>query len=151
MVYNKSITATVYIVHENSILLHMHKKYKTWFPFGGHVEADEFPYQAAIREAKEESGLDIKLLSTENAGEYDLGLVERIPLPFVTCRCGDEEEFYDFIYIAFVDNTNTSPMEGESTELRWFSKEELKSMPTLKTHVRNTALTVIEYLENRNK
>ena len=112
MVYSKSITATVYIVYKNSILLHMHKKDKTWFPLGGYAEANEFPYQAAIREAKEESGLDIKLLSSENAGEFDLGLVERIPLPFLTCRCGDEEEFYDFIYIALVDNMNTIPMEG---------------------------------------
>ena len=47
MNYNKSISATVYVVNDGKVLLHLHKKYKTWFPLGGHVEADEFPHEAA--------------------------------------------------------------------------------------------------------
>ena len=33
-----------------------------WLPLGGHIELDEDPEQAALREAKEESGLDVELL-----------------------------------------------------------------------------------------
>ena len=50
--YNKSITATVYVINDGKVLLHQHKKYKTWFPLGGHIEEDEFPHEAAIREVK---------------------------------------------------------------------------------------------------
>ena len=82
MNYKKSITATVYVINDGKVLLHLHKKYKTWFPLGGHIEADEFPHEAAIREVKEESGFDVTLLETEFAPEIELARVERIPAPF---------------------------------------------------------------------
>ena len=31
MKYNKSITATVYVINDGKVLLHQHKKYKTGF------------------------------------------------------------------------------------------------------------------------
>ena len=100
MKYNKSITATVYVINQGRVLLHQHKKYKTWFPLGGHIEADEFPHEAAIREVKEESGLDIRLLETELAPQIELARVERVPAPFCMFYegIGKEEEFFDFIY-----------------------------------------------------
>ena len=54
MNYNRSITATVYVVNGDAVLLHKHKKYKTWFALGGHVEADELPHEAALREVQPE-------------------------------------------------------------------------------------------------
>ena len=146
MQYNKSMTATVYIIQNNRVLLHMHKKYKTWFPVGGHVEPDEFPYQAAIREAKEESGFDVELLKTEITGDYDIGRVERIPLPFCTYQCGSEKEFYDFIFIAKIIGGELSPADGESTEFRWFSREELENFDEVKVHIKNTALAVFDFV-----
>ncbi len=50
-------TASVYIVREGKVLLHKHKKLGIWLPPGGHIEPEEDPNQAALREAKEESGL----------------------------------------------------------------------------------------------
>src|SRR3989344_131555 len=55
-------TVCIYIVFENMLLLHKHKKLNIWLPPGGHIELGEDPNEAAIREAKEESGLDIELL-----------------------------------------------------------------------------------------
>jgi ADP-ribose pyrophosphatase YjhB (NUDIX family) len=52
----------VFIVHENKVLLRKHDKYKIWLSVGGHIEAGEDPTEAAIREVKEEVGLDIKLV-----------------------------------------------------------------------------------------
>ena len=123
MIYNKSITATVYIINSNKVLLHQHKKYHTWFPVGGHVEADEFPHQAAIREAKEEAGLDIQLVKTEFAPYINTAQVERIPSPFCIYRENgkDDDDFFDFIYVATADIDTPSPEEGESKVFRWFS------------------------------
>lgn len=45
MELSRSITATVYIVKENKVLLHRHKKYNTLFPVGGHIKSDELPEQ----------------------------------------------------------------------------------------------------------
>ena len=88
MNYSKSITATVYVVNDGKVLLHLHKKYNTWFPLGGHVEVDEFPYEAAIREVKEESGLEIELVKTEIAPCIELSRVKRIPVT----QTGQEKE-----------------------------------------------------------
>ena len=50
----------VLIVNGDAVLLRMHDKYDMWLPPGGHVELDEDFVEAAIREAKEEAGVDIK-------------------------------------------------------------------------------------------
>ena len=146
MIYNKSITATVYIVNDNRILLHKHKKYNTWFPVGGHLRSDELPHEAAIREVKEETGLDITLLETEHVANFDIGRVERIPEPFCLYHEDDiNEQFLDFIYIGISSQNQVEPNIAESQELRWFSKEELKA-EEIKIHVKNTALTVLSFL-----
>lgn len=146
MTLNRSVTATVYIVKDGKVLLHMHKKYKTWFPVGGHLLPNEFPHEAALREVREETGLSVKLLRTENAEDFDSARVRRVPLPYLTYYegIGHEEEFYDFIFIAVTDEENPHPMKGESDTFRWFTVEELQSDETLKPHIRNTAIHVLE-------
>ena len=54
-------TAGVYIVHKNKVLIRKHEKYGFWIHVGGHVELDEDPVTAAIRECKEEVGLDVTI------------------------------------------------------------------------------------------
>ena len=55
-------TVAIFIVHDGKILLIHHRKLDKWLPLGGHIELDEDPEQAALREAREESGLDVELL-----------------------------------------------------------------------------------------
>lgn len=147
--YNKSLTATVYIVHGGKVLLHMHKKYNTWFPVGGHLEPDELPHVAAVREAWEESGLEITLIDASMAHPA-LGRVEQIPSPFLICHegIGHAEEFLDFIYAAVTEHPLPHSGDGESHTFKWFSPEELQDPTTdLKLHVRNTALACLAFVE----
>ncbi len=144
MNYNKSLTATVYIINNGRVLLHMHKKYKTWFPVGGHLEADELPHEAALREVKEESGLDVTLFR-KNEDNFSIGLVKRIPAPLCVYNEGDKkdggEDFLDFIYAAQTDDIKPCASENESGIFRWFTKEELLcDKENIKIHIRNTAL-----------
>lgn len=44
------------------MLLHKHKKLGRWFPPGGHIEPNELPDEAAVREVLEESGVRVALL-----------------------------------------------------------------------------------------
>jgi 8-oxo-dGTP pyrophosphatase MutT (NUDIX family) len=55
-------TVAIFVVHDEKILLIHHRQLDKWLPLGGHIELDEDPEQAARREAKEESGLDVELL-----------------------------------------------------------------------------------------
>ncbi len=150
--YNKSLTATVYIINDGKVLLHKHKKYNTWFPVGGHLEENELPHQAAIREAKEESGLNIRLIDTD-AKAFPLGLVERVPTPFAVYHegIGHEEEFLDFIYIAVSDKNTAKSTEMNTDSFRWFSISELSDEnEVIKLHIRNTALSCISYVNALN-
>ena len=55
-------TVAIFVVHDGKILLIHHRKLDKWLPLGGHIELDEDPEQAALREAREESGLEVELL-----------------------------------------------------------------------------------------
>jgi 8-oxo-dGTP pyrophosphatase MutT (NUDIX family) len=55
-------TVAIFVVHEDKILVIHHRKLDKWLPLGGHIELDEDPEQAALREAREESGLEVELL-----------------------------------------------------------------------------------------
>ncbi len=55
--------STAFIVNNDKILLVNHKKLKMWLPVGGHMENNETPDQAVKREVKEETGLDIEIIS----------------------------------------------------------------------------------------
>ena len=57
----RHFTATGFVVYGDSVLLHWHKKVLEWLPPGGHIEPNEDPVQAVIREVKEETGLDVEI------------------------------------------------------------------------------------------
>lgn len=129
----RHFTATAYIFHEDKVLLHFHKKIKKWLPPGGHIEANETPPEAARREAKEETGLDIAFIEQENikikapqAISFErpfFCLLESIPAHGEV----PSHEHMDMIYIA-------QPLAGadlsiaEKNGFRWFTYEELSSI-----------------------
>src|SRR5512141_3195275 len=55
-------TVALFVVQAGKVLLIHHRKLDKWLPLGGHIELDEDPEQAAIREAREESGLEVELI-----------------------------------------------------------------------------------------
>ncbi len=60
--FERHHTATAYIVSEGRTLLLWHAKLRMWLPPGGHLEPNEDPVQGAIREAQEESGLEVAVI-----------------------------------------------------------------------------------------
>ncbi len=121
-------TVEVFIVYQNTVLLRKHDKYKIWLSVGGHIELDEDPNQAAVREVKEETGFDIELIgkapSFDNEGE---GYKELIPPKFLNRhKISNIHEHVTLIYFALAKNKNITQGKQEiSDECRWFTKEEL--------------------------
>lgn len=146
MQLNRTLTSTVYIINDNKVLLHKHKKYNTLFPVGGHIEADELPHEAALREAYEESGLKVKLYNNEE--QLELGRVQQLPRPMnlLLENIGHEQENIDFIYFATTDTFNLRPGEGESSEFYWLTEEDIISNKNIKPHIRAMALRALEIL-----
>ena len=55
-------TVALFVVHNGKVLLVHHRNLNKWLPLGGHIELDEDPETAGLREAREESGLEVELL-----------------------------------------------------------------------------------------
>ena len=50
-----------------------HKKLGAWLPPGGHIDPNELPEDAAVREVREETGLEVELLGTsQQLGSVDI-------------------------------------------------------------------------------
>lgn len=132
MKLDKSITASVYVVYKNKVLLHRHKKYNTLFPLGGKMNESEVPHETAIREVYEESGLEVELYNRDS--ELDLGRVIQLHSPMHTLleNAGHEVENIDFIYFARAISNDVKPQNGESKELYWFTKEEIENNDNIK-------------------
>ena len=148
MKYSKTITSSVYVVYDNKVLLHRHKKYNTLFPLGGKMSEEEVPHEAAIREVYEESGLEVELYNRDS--ELDLGRVIQLHSPMHTLleNVGHEVENIDFIYFAIAFSNEVRPQKGESKELYWFTKEEIESNDTIKPHVKVMAIDALRILSN---
>ena len=76
MIINRILTSSVYIVNNNRVLLHMHKKYNTLFPVRWKMEANEVLHETSLREVFEESGLKVELYNDNEM--YDLGRIEQL-------------------------------------------------------------------------
>ena len=127
----RQFTATVYITKDERVLLHKHPKHKKWLPPGGHVETNELPHEAAIREALEETGLDIAITSQENI-ELDASHAKSLPRPYsillenIPLHKGvAAHQHIDCIYLAYLKGSNSSPIEP----FQWLSYEETLQIP----------------------
>ena len=63
----RHFTATAYVVWDRGVLIHWHKKINLWLPPGGHVEPNEDPVEAVLREIFEETGLVSKISKNPDA------------------------------------------------------------------------------------
>lgn len=146
MVIDRTMTSSVYVVYNNKVLLHKHKRYNTLFPLGGKLNKGEIPHEAAIREVYEESGLIVNLYNKYK--ELDLGRVIQLNNPMYTLleNVGSEVENIDFIYFAISKNDKFIPQVGESKELYWFSKDDIENNKDIKPHVKAMALEAISIL-----
>lgn len=59
---SRDLAVSVFVVWRGAVLLHRHRRLGLWLPPGGHVEPDELPDDAAVREVLEEAGLAVRLV-----------------------------------------------------------------------------------------
>lgn len=118
---------SVFIVHQNKVLLINHKKYKEWLPIGGHIELNEDPEEALYREIKEECGLKVRILA--HTPPIAHRGVKPLPTPsFVDAhRISDTHKHVAFIYFGTSKSSRVKLHEREHLEFGWFSKKDLKS------------------------
>jgi 8-oxo-dGTP pyrophosphatase MutT (NUDIX family) len=152
-------TVAIFVVHERKILLIHHRKLNAWLPLGGHIELEEDPEQAALREAKEESGLDVTLLG-ERPPTTGPGTRALIAPRFLDIhRISDTHEHIGLIYWARPKNSPNEPAghlrsqeikcaTEEHHDIRWCSAEELDTLqPPMSDAVRWYCRKAMEEIE----
>jgi 8-oxo-dGTP pyrophosphatase MutT (NUDIX family) len=116
------ITASAWIVdpeRTQSVLLH-HRKLGRWLQVGGHVDGDPDVRRAALREAREESGLRTLRLIAEDIYDID---VHRIPE-----RGADpEHDHYDLRFALEADPREPLVRNEESHDVRWIALSDLET------------------------
>lgn len=135
---DKHYTASVLFITEETprkVLLVHHKKLDRWIQPGGHQEAGENYYEAAIREAREETGIHIApyLPKPETLDEYsdmlprpDYILEEKIP-----AHGAEPEHFHlDMTFIVRLPEQPVVREESGAHDLRWFTAEEIETIST---------------------
>ena len=116
-------------MYKNKVLLRLHEKYKIWLSVGGHIELDEEPNQAALREVKEEVGLDIKLLDDLRPFESETKeYKELIPPKFLNMnRISSTHQHVTLTYFARTNNDEIKP-ESPNDKWKWVTDKELDTM-----------------------
>jgi 8-oxo-dGTP pyrophosphatase MutT (NUDIX family) len=121
-------TVAIFVVHERRVLLIHHRKLDKWLPLGGHIELEEDPEQAALREAREESGLDVELIG-ERPPTTEPGTRALIGPRFLDIhRISDTHEHIGMIYWARPRNGTLTLADGEHHDIRWCTEAELETL-----------------------
>lgn len=124
------------IINDGKILLVKHKKLGAWLQPGGHVEPNETPYEAAIRESLEETGIRVTIIDASTAKDrINDDVATEMPQPIATLyervplKDGLHMHF-DLVYLAAPEEGGNAVKSDESDDIRWFSKEEALKVET---------------------
>jgi len=112
--YPVHITGSGIVVGPRGVVLLKHKRLGFWLQPGGHVDPDESPWAAALRESREETGLDVSFV-----GPLDERGVP--PLIHVDVHAGGRGHTHlDMRYLVDGGAADPAPPAGESQEIDWF-------------------------------
>lgn len=145
----KHFVVSGYGVRDGKVLLVHHRKLGMWLPVGGHVEKNELPEEALIREFREETGLDVEILGKKDSrGDCEevrvLHAPHHVQLEYITDRQGDHYHI-DLVYFCKVRKGKEKLEAHAHRGIRWFSKSDMRK-EKLQGNVRHFAAMAIDSL-----
>jgi 8-oxo-dGTP pyrophosphatase MutT (NUDIX family) len=126
------VGVTAVVFKGEKVLLGKRADNGAWQCVSGIVEPREEPADAAVRECREEAGVEVRVTR--------LALVEQQPR--VTYANGDEVDYLDLVFRCDWVSGDPHPADGELTEVGWYGLGELIEVE--QPHVRKIALAVAE-------
>lgn len=128
----RHFTVTGFLSHRGHTALHWHRL-GMWLPPGGHIEPNEDPAQAVLREVLEETGITVEIVRTRPAQPYTLP--PQLPAP-VTIGVydiddpGRPHQHIDLIY--FTRPAQAAPdampaLPDDSKAWLWVSEQQLRA------------------------
>ena len=139
MEVTRHFTATTIIVYDGKALLHLHKKLKLWLPVGGHIDRDELPEEAAVREVKEESGLDVTLFQSDMLIDFKEAKQLNRPQHILLENINPYHQHIDFIYLG-------RPTGGtENGDFHWFTLTEVQELQDIFDETKQTIKQILTH------
>lgn len=128
----RHFTVAVFVVHHERVLLHYHRKLGKWLPPGGHIEANELPDEAALREVLEETGIRARLVGGRGL-PIDEPLQLVVPAGIQVESIYSGHEHIDLVYFARPDPGDTMAAEvdqrlAESDQVGWYAADQLEAL-----------------------
>ena len=125
----RHFTVAVFVVHAERVLLHYHRKLGRWLPPGGHIENNEVPDAAAVREVAEETGIRARLVGPRGL-PIDVPTQLVVPAGIQIERIYPGHEHIDLVYFAIPDPDDLNAAEvdpwlAESDRVGWYAADEL--------------------------
>ena len=117
------MTASAWIVHPNrgKVLLTHHRKLGRWLQPGGHSDGDADSLAVALREAREESGLD---LVAQAARPIDIDIHE------IPARGSEPAHLHYDLRYALQARSDAFTVSAESHDLAWVAFDGLETFTT---------------------
>ena len=133
---------------KKQILMIHHYKLQVWLPPGGHIEENEIPDDAVLREIYEETGIKAKILPNKHDFESDKDC-KGLKRPFTVLLENIEGDWshnhIDMVYICTASNEDFTMQKSEASDIGWFSIEQIKELKTYE-NVKQTIKKATEYL-----
>jgi 8-oxo-dGTP pyrophosphatase MutT (NUDIX family) len=107
------VTGSAIVVGRRGVVLHRHRVLGIWVQPGGHIDPGEAPWEAALRETMEETGL----VAEHPGGGPALVHVDVHPGP-------RGHTHLDLRYLLDGGDADPAPPPGESQEVGWFTWDE---------------------------
>jgi 8-oxo-dGTP pyrophosphatase MutT (NUDIX family) len=125
----RHFTVTGFVIDGDRTLLHWHKKLRIWLPPGGHIDANEDPVQAVLREVREETGIVAEIVSGGRAFSFTNVTALATPFSIIVADVAEGDDVHQHIDFSYVVRPVASTPRGEPEEdhgFVWVSEDELR-------------------------
>jgi 8-oxo-dGTP pyrophosphatase MutT (NUDIX family) len=144
----RHFTTTGFVVQADRTLLHWHQRLQQWMPPGGHIEPDEDPAQAVLREIREETGVTAEVIPSVPTLPFTYPGQVQPPYTILledSAEPGEPHQHIDLIYFCRLADSLPAERRGAThdpptSDLHWVDEAALRANQPLDLPVRQAGL-----------